>query len=565
MPLKGAGSWARWTHPLLQSLWPTTLSTPLPPWEDALGLVNEFLENYNTILPIFHPPTLMGLLGQQYAHSVTAIEDPAFSVALNAILALAQRGRAERSPQNQELADSSWAYAKNSLESVLTVLMRSVSLLSVQALLVLACFFRGTPNPQPFFFLTASALRLSHSAGLHRAFDHLPISDVNREQRPRVFWIALIFDSRASIRTGRPLAHDINDISIPNPSESPKDNLGLIVNKDGTSILNVLLVEARFAVIEGKIYQTIFAASSSEKSIETLTTDIHNLGEELDDWGRAALRGMDHSTIMSEWGHQLPTVISLVLSYHSRVITVHTAAWQRYFSSMRGTDYGPRELDLNSSCFPHTERCLHSAHEIIKFLTFIPRANHAFIWEIIHFPVQALMLLFICILQKPNDANVNTRFGAINDAITFVSQIMTTQQDSFLRPIVAVCHELARIAGLAIRKASMRTDRLEHPQMTASQAADHGSTTMNTHTEQCPISGTSNPSVAPENDGISSIVHDFAYHLPLDHNESGSAIPQAQGADLGAFSVDQLYDLPLPFSWNWHDLSAGLLEDFDFV
>lgn len=175
------------------------------------------------------------------------------------------------------------------------------------------------------------------------------------------------------------------------------------------------------------------------------------------------------------------------------------------------------------------------------------------------------MLLFICILQKPNDANVNTRFGAINDAINFVSQIMTTQQDSFLRPIVAVCHELARIARLAIQKASMRTDRLDHPQMTTSQATNHGSTTMNPDTGQCPISGASNPSVAPEHDGLSSIVDDYAYHLPFDHNESGSAIPQAQGLDLGAFSVDQLYDLPLPFSWNWHDLSAGLLEDFDFV
>lgn len=101
--------------------------------------------------------------------------------------------------------------------------------------------------------------------------------------------------------------------------------------------------------------------------------------------------------------------------------------------------------------------------------------------------------------------------------------------------------------------------------MTASQAANHGSTTMNPHTEQCLISGTSNPSVVPEHDGLSSIVHDYAYNLPLDDNESGSAIPQTQGADIGAFSVDQLYDLPLPFSWNWHDLSAGLLEDFDFV
>ncbi|KAH7133252.1 putative fungal-specific transcription factor [Dactylonectria estremocensis] len=558
MPLKGTGSWASWTHPLLQTLWPTTLSTPLPPWDDALALVNEFLESYNTTLPIFHPPTFMGLLGQQYARSTTAIEDPALSVALNAILAMAQRKRAEQNPRDQELADRAWAWAKNSLEAVLAVLMRSVSLLSVQALLVLACFFRGTPNPQPFFFLTAAALRLSHSAGLHRAFDHLPLSAVDREQRPRVFWLALVFDSRASIRTGRPFAHDINDISIPLPSESPKDNLGMIVNRDGCAILNVLLAEAKFAVIEGKVYQTFFAATSSGKSIDALTTDIQTLGEELDNWGNMFLRGMDYNSIMDQWSHQLPTVISLVLSYHSRVITVRAAAWQRYFSSMRGVDSGQREFDLASSYFPNAERCLDSAHEIIKLLTFVPRENHAFIWEIIHFPVQALMLLFICILQNPRDPNVNTRFGAINDAINFISQIVTTQEDSFLRPILAVCHELSRIARMAIQKAWASTDTFSAK--TASQTSDGESTAVST---QCSISGLSTPAMGSDhnNRGLSSIAAN--YDLPPEFAELGSAAPG--GTEPGAFSVDQLDDLPLSFTWNWQDLSASLLEGFDFA
>ncbi|KAH7153189.1 putative fungal-specific transcription factor [Dactylonectria macrodidyma] len=556
MPLKGAASWASWTHPLLQSLWPTTLSTPLPPWNDALALVNEFLENYNTTLPIFHPPTLMGLLGQQYARSTTAIEDPALSVALNAMLAMAQRKRAEQNPRNQELADRAWAWAKNSLEAVLAVLMRSVSLLSVQALLALACFFRGTPNPQPFFFLTAAALRLSHSAGLHRAFDHLPLSAVDREQRLRVFWIALVFDSRASIRTGRPFAHDINDISIPLPSESPKDNLGMIVNRDGSAILNVLLAEARFAVIEGRVYQNFFAATSSGKSIEALSADIQTLGEELDNWGQVFLRGMDCSSIMDQWSHQLPTVISLVLSYHSRVITVQAAAWQRYFSLMRGVDSGQREFDLNSSYFPNAERCLESAHEIIKLLAFVPRENLAFLWEIIHFPVQALMLLFICILQNPRDANVNTRFGAINDAINLVSQIVTTQEDSFLRPILAVCHELSRVARMAIQKAWAKTDTLSGH--TVSQTSDGESTAVSTHTTHC-----STPAIVSDHDnrGLSSIAAN--YDLPIDFAELGSAAPQ--GAEPGAFSINQLSDLPLSFTWNWHDLSASLLEGFDFA
>ncbi|KPM35358.1 hypothetical protein AK830_g11210 [Neonectria ditissima] len=576
MPLNGTGSWASWTHPLLQSLWPTTLSTPLPPWGEAFALVNEFLESHNTVLPIFHPPTLIGLLGQQYARSVTAIDDPVLSAALNAILAMAQRRRAEQNPHKQDLADRAWAYAKNSLEAVLAVLMRSVSLLSVQVLLTLACFFRGTPNPQPFFFLTAAALRLSHSAGLHRAIDHPPLSTIDREQRLRVFWIALVFDSRASIRTGRPFAHDINDIGIPLPSESPKDNLGMIVNRNGTAILNVLLVEAKFAIIEGKVYNSIFAACSSGKSIEQLSTDVHALGKELENWGRIALRGMDCSTITNEWGHQLPAVINLLLSYYSCVITVYTATWQRYFSSMRGVSCTQRELDRSSPVFPDTERCLHAAHEIIKLLAFVPRENHSFIWEIIHFPVQALLLLFICILQQPGNPDVGGRFEAIDDAIVFISRIVTTQEDSFLRPVLAVCRELARIARLATQKASVRMDRSERDRAGTFQVGDQGSITATPHATQDSMScvlnlsnqviehGNVGPSI-PNNNASDARNAGFPDILPTVGNEPRQATPLFQNVDIGTFRVDQLDELPLPFSWNWHDLSAGLLEDFEFM
>ncbi|GME46879.1 fungal specific transcription factor domain-containing protein [Neofusicoccum parvum] len=380
LPLNGGGSWSKWTHPLLQSLWPTTNSTPLPSWEDAQALVNDFFENYNTVLPIFHPPTFMALLGRQYARSSNVVEDPAWSAALNAVLAMAQRRRAEQAPQTRELADCAWAYARNALELILAVHMRSVSLLSVQATVALAWFFRGTPNPQPLFFLTAAAVRLSHSAGLHRGADHLPLSQTDREQRLRVFWIALILDSSASLRTGRPCTHSINDIGVRLPSGSPKDNLGIIVNRQGTAVLNFLLVKAQFSVLEAKIYDRVFASDSSKKSTEALAADVRDLGQELDEWSRVVPGGTNTDNIADNWDHQHPHIVSLLLAYHSCVITVHSATWQRHFTSVRGRRFSRQDFDVSSRGFPHAAKCLHAAHEIVKFLSFVPQESTSFIW-----------------------------------------------------------------------------------------------------------------------------------------------------------------------------------------
>lgn len=352
-------------------------------------------------MPIFHPPTFMALLGRQYqpggATSNTTHDDPAWTAALNAVLALSQRRRAEQQ-QNRTLADRAWAYAKNALEVLLALLMRSTSLLSVQALLALASFFRGTPNPQPFFFLTAAAVRLSHSAGLHRAAppppaDHhhqltprlTPAAD--REQRLRVFWIALILDASASFRTGRPCTHSVDDIGVPLPSAAPPDNLGIVVDRRGAAVLSYLRAQARFAVVEGRVYGRIFAACAVGKDTEVLDEDVRELGRELEEWSGMVPGGTMGCSrgrrLEEEWGGQWLHVAGLLLAYQSCVITVHSATWQRHFSSLRSRRCGgARDAAASSvsSSFPGAEVCLSAAHEIVRLLAYVPRECTSFIW-----------------------------------------------------------------------------------------------------------------------------------------------------------------------------------------
>ncbi|KJZ80550.1 hypothetical protein HIM_00400 [Hirsutella minnesotensis 3608] len=561
------GSWAKWTHPKLQSLWPTTVSTPLPCWEDASALVNDFFESYNTAMPIYHPPIFMDLLGRQYAHSVTAVDDPAWSVALHSVLALALRKRAEQNPQDPELMDRSWAYAKSSLEALLAVLMHSPSLLSVQALLTLAWFFHGTPNPQPFFFLSAAAVRLSYSAGMHRVAENLPVTSTDREQRLRVFWVALIFDSSASLATGRPFTHNIDDIGIPLPPASPKDNLGITVNRGGTAVLNLLLAKSKLALLQGKVYGRLFTASASQKSMEVLATDSRDLGMELEEWSRALPGSTDCSKGIDEWCHQQPYIISLLLSYHSCVITVHSATWQRHFASLSGKST-QQDPSLTVVGFPQAEKCLHAAHEIINLLRLVPGKNTSFIWEIMHRPVQAMMLFFICILQQPDHANVEAHLRAISEAITFMSMPTSDQEGTFIQPILAIAHEIFRIARAATQWGKARAGSVE---VSAGKADGRRSTVIG---RSSPLFQPSLvPNLANSVPTTSSVPQDGSAcppsaarpgQRPGDVPLDGSLPPELWDAEQKLLGVEGLYNLPIPFLWDWQDLSSGLLENFNF-
>ncbi|EKG11373.1 Transcription factor fungi [Macrophomina phaseolina MS6] len=554
-------------------------STPLPPWDDAVALVNEFFENYNAILPIFHPPTFMGLLGRQYSRSTENVDDPAWIAALNAVLALAQRRRAEQEADEAGLGDRAWLYANNSLEVVLAVLMRSVSLLSVQAVLTLAWFFHGTSNPQPFFFLTAAAVRLSHSAGLHREAEHPSLTHIDREQRLRVFWVALIFDSSASLRTGRPCTHSVNDIDVPLPSHSPKDNLGILVSRHGTEVLNFLSAKARLAVLEGRIYERIFAACSAEKSLEAFKADVTDLGGELDDWSRTMPGSIVHGTFADYWDHQQPHIISLLLAYHTCVITVHSATWQRHFSSIRNKKSGNQDADAFST-FPHTDKCLNSALGIVKLLPLVPRERTSFVWEIIHRPVQAMMLLFICILQEPTHAAANSHLRAMNNAIGFMSNSLADQEASFVHPILNVGQDLIRIARAAIQKGGERVDRVRPHQepsdqrVSAERPSDLNEPPQRTRSRLgLPALSPASISNAEENYVGAAWVDAFAGDTanvdgPGYTTRSQPAEPGgnhgAWAFDQGIIGMDQLSELSLPFPWSWQDLSNGLLQDVNF-
>ncbi|KAI8713878.1 Fungal-trans domain-containing protein [Fusarium sp. LHS14.1] len=366
-------SWSRWTHPSVRTTLERRTTQPLPPWSKAFTLVSEFFEHDHKAVPCLHPPTFMTLLGQQYCDS--SEESPAWWVALNAVLAIAQRRRVETglSPLAEE--NLAWGYAANAMGATLDVLMRSSCLLSVQGLLTIGWFFIGTPNPQPAFMLIGSAVRLAHTIGLHRNDYNHTLSSIEKEMRNRVFWVAVSLDIQLCLQTGRPPAHDLHDFHPKLPSDELEDDHGTVQAIDGSKV-NILRVQAQFALIQARISRELSLFATS-KGNSTLSQDCAaNLNGQLAEWSSSLPIIFQPGT---QPGNEDDCLIKrLHASYHHSVIAVNRSQSSEYWMALDR----PATSELTARVMAPVQRCLIAARTIAAIGGTIPYARKELSWYV---------------------------------------------------------------------------------------------------------------------------------------------------------------------------------------
>lgn len=275
-------------------------------------------------LPLFHPPAFVALLGQQYSGDFDG--GPAWWTSFNAVLAISQRRRVEQGmSDDKELA---WGYAANALDTVLDILMRATQVMSVQALLILAWFFLGTPNPQPSFMLVANAIRLAHTIGLHRKDCSSSLSPIEKATRANVFWLAFSLDRELSLRTGRPPAQDFGGFEVDLPDLLLQHEFSTHAPSNG--LVNIFIAASRLAVIQAKLYSKMYLGEGVNSGVISDATQ--TLNQDLDGW-RA-----DFSTVLDLEGYpelvNYSSVLRLSYTYRHCVILVHRAQSEHDWRSL---------------------------------------------------------------------------------------------------------------------------------------------------------------------------------------------------------------------------------------
>lgn len=256
----------------------------LPPIQGGLFLLQEYLVDYNTAVPVFDANTISTLFHDCYNGRIDA--RPIDWVALKVVLAIAHRLRAMSPlgvPQDTENAE---IYLEESLLEVPRLLMMRPSLLLAQCLLGLAIIISTSSRPFPAAMLVTLAMRVIQDL---RVNDPTKVDAVNSGdflQQQRVFWIAYFIDADMSLRAGRLPSLTPRLINVELPSDTQPDAAGDISATSGEFKVNIFRLHVELALLQAEFMEQLVTPRSSRNPECPEDAELCAIESRLEEWRR---------------------------------------------------------------------------------------------------------------------------------------------------------------------------------------------------------------------------------------------------------------------------------------
>jgi hypothetical protein len=538
----------------------------------------------------------MHLVQMQY--SAEPYQGSGWWASLNCALAIAHRLRVMSNLVPQDEDEKAWGYLKNAIGVFPELTMRNTDLLSVQALLGMALFLQGTPNPQPTFLLVSAAMRLAQSIGLHKRGTGFNLNPIEIEQRKRVFWIAYMLDKDLCLRAGRPPAQDDDDMNVELPDADPADNIGNIPLADGKGKMNLFRVMCEFATIESEVYKRLYSVQATKQSDGELLNTIGELDQKLEEWKDSIpIDYRPEHDINASHTPLILHVVMLHLTYYNCLTTIHRMSVHHGYWTSRLANYAIQGLNarpLNPRVFSSAALCTAAARASVSLLKYVPQGDFACVWMILYFPVSALVTLFGNILQNPLDPRAKSDTRLMNIVVTFLSMLGQEAEQGGVHRMLGICAEFERIAKAVIDKAEKEQSsrRKRKNQDSASKASTNAgvrqhaakesvrsasvSSTTPRRSSQAQLSPPSNgdsmgsfPISTPMNDPSPSAMsagwpQEFPVPQPNDFDSTmnyGEGSMNSPQMPVSAFQQpllpQDLFSLPMTLDWSWAEMTTG--------
>ncbi|EXJ87194.1 hypothetical protein A1O3_04153 [Capronia epimyces CBS 606.96] len=437
-----------WTSDTFNCVFTRRIFRQLPPREETISLVERYFKDFNSVCPLFSQPAFMALVERQY--TATPCDSVGWWASLNIVLAIIVMLQALNNAP-PAMMERSRDYFRNALAVLTELTIRSTDLLGVQALLAMALLMQGTPDPRPVAFFVASAMRLSHTLGLHKRESLYGLDPLEAEQRKRIFWIAYRIDKDMCIRSGLPLIQDEDDMSMDLPSENPPDDLGIVTLPDGQGRLNVFRAMAEVATIQARIHKRLYSANVANQSDEELMATITELDRQLEEWKESVPVDLDQPDfeIRTAYTPHGLHLIVLHFSYYNCLHTIHRTSIQHSYWTGRHNSFDA--APLSPQVFQSAAQCSFSARASIRMLKYIPVQDMGFVWRVLYFPVSAFITLFESILRTPTDSRSRSDLRLMRSLVDFLSKLR--REDSMeLNRIFRVCSEFERTAREVVER-----------------------------------------------------------------------------------------------------------------
>ena len=427
---------------------------PLPTMEEALCLLREYFDSFNTVVPLFNEDDFMDKFFLQY--TAEPLAEVGWWAALNVALAIAYRMRGMRTLQTMELNIKACGFIQNALSVAQDLTLSKPDLLSIQALLGIAIVLQGTPNPRPASIIVAAAVKLSQSLGLHRQSTLAGLGEKQTEQCRRVFWIGYMLDKDYSLQLHHPPAQTDLDCDVDLPAEYPDDGHGMMTVTNGQEAINIFRLRVQLATIQSETYTILYSVQSSKLSLSSRSLAIENLDNRLTAWKRSI--PLDFRPDRLRQSVPPIAIIHLVIlftTYFNCLTMIHSISFRDEYWTASASDTVEGTIAGDPISVGRT-LCLPAARLAIRLVSLLPRGDYACIWLLLDFSVSAVVILLANIIQHPKDDSAHTDMGLVEPLLRLFESLTighSIEGGEDLRKIQAFCLSLEHKAKTRLKNA----------------------------------------------------------------------------------------------------------------
>ncbi|KAG4274463.1 hypothetical protein FPRO04_09421 [Fusarium proliferatum] len=414
---------------------------PLPLTEYILHLIPHALEDMYEAQSLFSTDDVLKLFNEQYSAGPSNCHaNPTRWATLNALLATGIQWKADNKAI-KDLYPLSWAYFKNASSIFPEIVMHADGIDSCQALIAMALFMRGTADARAFTALLSAAAHAGHSVGLHLEDIHGSNNVIEIERRKRLFWTIYVLRCNASL-----------NFDLPAPSEEVYTELpsqGLVT--DAGLSTDLLRHMSSLAQVQSRISRCSSPGSSLSKNCDKMVQDLVELDIDLESW-RKGLPSDVQPTALDQVDNL--GVTQLHFAYYASTWKLYTAMGKLYSVPLTLIEREQPNLHL-STLLP-----TYSARATISLLQGLYSQPLASLWQIICYPMCAVLILLTAVLNGPGDSEVPLNVESIRKFVVFL-QIFQDREECDLNSLIEFCSKLYDVASFAQRSSTDLSNQSE--------------------------------------------------------------------------------------------------------
>lgn len=392
---------------------------------------------------------------QSHSGSASLVDIPWYAL-YNAVLAIGCRSaRSSQSPNDNptRLAQAeaeAEKYFYNAVRVQSELMCRRTNLETVQAFAAMTLYAQHSTTPQCEYKFCSIAVRLAQGMGIHKdASLEWDVTQVEAQERSRIFWVLYWMDKTISLRMGRPSAIDDAEVSCPFPTT---------LNMADDSF-DFFLFAARYARICSQIISLMYSAKALISPLSQLFETAEKLEQKLRKWHDDIPDCAKLERSSEQPGSQCSVTriqsVALEFFYHYAICAIH-----RRFPAQTFWQQTPCSSDQSTSdrIVEKAKKCLEASRSICLLTSHLEVQSYSPSWLLIYYPLSGVITLFTNVVADPLAPTANTDIALMEVVTGLFGKLEFCTSGSMAFTKTA---ELSRLARKAIKKAK-REEVLEH-------------------------------------------------------------------------------------------------------